>query len=54
MGLENGDVIKAVNGRPVATTQEAVEFYGALKGGTTVALNIQRDERNQELRFEIR
>ena len=54
MGLENGDVIKAVNGSPVATTQEAIQFYGALKGGTTVALNIQRDENVKELQFEIR
>jgi S1-C subfamily serine protease len=54
MGLENGDVINAVNGRRVATTQEASEFYGALKSGTKVSLNIQRDERAQELQFEIR
>ena len=54
MGLENGDVIKAVNGRPVATTQEAVEFYDALKTGAAVSLDILRDERAQKLHFEIR
>ena len=54
MGLENGDVIKAVNGRPVTTTQEAIEFYGALKTGTKVSLDIRRDESTQALHFEIR
>ena len=54
MGLENGDVIKAVYGRPVATTHEAMEFYGALKTGTTVSLDIRRDKSAQKLHFEIR
>lgn len=54
MGLSNGDVIKAVNGRPVATTQQAFEFYDALKRGTTISLEIQRDESTQALHFEIR
>jgi len=54
MGLENGDVIKAVNGRPVGTTQEAMEFYGALKTGTTVSLDIRRDQSTQALHLEIR
>jgi len=53
MGLENGDAIKAVNGRPVATTQEAIDFYDALKTGTTVSLKIQRGESTQELNFVI-
>ncbi len=53
MGLENGDVIKAVNGRPIATTQQVIDFYDALKKGTTVSLEIQRDESIQELHFVI-
>ena len=53
MGLENGDVIKGVNGRPIARTQQAVEFYDALKKGATVSLEIKRDESTQELHFVI-
>lgn len=53
MGLEDGDVIKAVNGRPIATTQQAVEFYDALTKGATVSLEIKRDETKQELHFVI-
>jgi general secretion pathway protein C len=53
MGLENGDVIKAVNGRSVGTTQQAIEFYDALKTRATVSLQIQRDESTQELHFAI-
>ena len=53
MGLENGDVIVGVNGRPVATTLQAIEFYEALTKGATVSLEIKRDERTQEFHFAI-
>jgi type II secretory pathway component PulC len=53
MGLENGDVITAVNGEPVTITQQAADFYEALMEGGAVALGILRDENAQELRFEI-
>jgi general secretion pathway protein C len=53
MGLENGDVIVAVNGKPVTKVLQAVEFYNALKKGGTVNLEIKRDETKQELHFII-
>jgi general secretion pathway protein C len=53
MGLENGDVIKSVNGHPIETTQQAVEFYNGLKEGGAVTLEIKRGESTQELRFAI-
>ena len=53
MGLENGDVIMAVNGKPVTKTLQAVDFYDALKKGGTVNLEIKRGETKQELHFII-
>ena len=53
MGLENGDVIKSVNGQPIQTTQQAVDFYNSLKAGGAVTLEIKRGESAQELRFAI-
>jgi general secretion pathway protein C len=53
MGLQNGDVIMAVNGKPVTRTIQAVEFYNALKNGGTVNLEIKRGEAKQELHFVI-
>lgn len=38
MGLENGDVIMAVNGNVVTKTHQTVDFYNALKKGGTVTL----------------
>ncbi len=53
MGLQNGDIITGVNGMPVATTQQVIEFYDALKNSATVSLEIEREESTQELRFAI-
>jgi general secretion pathway protein C len=53
MGLESGDVIKSLNGQPIETTQQAVDFYNSLKEGGAITLEIKRGESTQELRFEI-
>lgn len=53
MGLKNGDVIIAVNGKPVTSTQQTVEFYDALRKGGTISLEIKRGQTKQELRFLI-
>jgi general secretion pathway protein C len=53
MGLQNGDVIMAVNGKPITKTLQAVDFYNALKKGGTVNLEIKRGETKQELHFVI-
>jgi general secretion pathway protein C len=53
MGLQDGDVIVGVNGKSFATTQPTMEFYGALKKGGTVSLEIKREGSKMELHFEI-
>lgn len=54
MGLMDGDVITAMNGRSFETSQPVVDFYDALKQGGTVSLDINRDDSSQKLNFEIR
>ena len=53
MGLEDGDLIVGVNGRPFATTQQNVEFYEALKSGGAVSLEVMRGESKVYLDFVI-
>ena len=53
MGLQDGDVIKAVNGEPLTVTLDAVEFYNRLKHGGRVTLAVQRDEENVQLRIQV-
>lgn len=53
MGLQNGDVITAVNGEPIATTQEPIDFYDALEESGEVILEVTRGEETKEIRVEI-
>jgi general secretion pathway protein C len=53
MGLENGDVISAVNGRPFETTMPVAEFYTALSEGGVLALAVMRAETKQTLHLAI-
>jgi len=53
-GLENCDVITAVNGNPVEVTQEPANLYQAFKQGGEINLDIKRDDINQTLSFEIK
>jgi len=54
MGLANSDVIVKVNGQAITSSQPVAEFYQALREGGTVALDVRREDRMQELLFEIR
>ena len=53
MGLQSGDVITAVNGEPITTTQKASDFYDALQEGGEVVLEVKRGEETKEIRVEI-
>jgi type II secretory pathway component PulC len=53
MGLQDGDVIKAVNGQALTVTMDAVEFYNRLKKGGRVTLAVQRAEENVQLQFHV-
>ncbi|MBI5018628.1 MAG: PDZ domain-containing protein [Deltaproteobacteria bacterium] len=54
MGLLDGDVILAVNGRPVTTTAEILDLYDTLQRGGTFTLEVDRSETPQELLFDVR
>jgi len=53
IGLEDGDVIKAVNGESLAVSMDAVEIYNRLKHGGRTTLSVQRGEENGELQFDV-
>jgi len=53
MGLQSGDVITAVNGEPITTTQEASDFYDVLEESGEVVLEVKRGDETKEIRVEI-
>jgi len=54
LGMKNGDVIKAINGKPIKSPDDAVAFYKTLKSGSQLKLDIQRQGRTEVLNFTFR
>jgi general secretion pathway protein C len=53
IGLQDGDVIKAINGEPLTVTLDAVEIYNRLKQGGGITLAVQRGEEDMQLQFHV-
>ncbi len=54
IGLQNGDVIQAVNGVVVKTPQEAMQLYEKLKDASHIAVKIKRRGVEMTLNYEMR
>lgn len=52
-GLKAGDVITSLNGKPVTETSDIVEGLAEVKGGTAVAVGVNRDRKAQSLSVTI-
>jgi hypothetical protein len=53
-GLDNCDVITAVNGKPVEVSRGPANFYKSFRQGGEITIDIKRDDSNQKLSFEIK
>ncbi len=51
--LHQGDVIKAINGHPVNTMTEFVNFMNSTKPGQVISLSVQRDGKMETLRIKL-
>jgi len=54
IGLQKGDIIIKVNGKPVSNMAEVVAFYGSFKPEGGLKITILRDNNEMELEYEIR
>ncbi len=52
-GLKNGDVVVALNGRPIATANELTRDIAGLMPGTKVGLDVLRDGKKESLKVRI-
>ncbi|GAB6063678.1 type II secretion system protein GspC [Deferrisoma palaeochoriense] len=54
IGLQNGDVIKRINGIEIQGPEQAFEAYQRLKDETTIQIDLVRRNQNQTFTYEIR
>jgi len=54
VGLQNGDVIRKVNGKQVTSAQQAMAMYKALESATSIDLELMRAGQVQQVHYDIR
>lgn len=52
VGLQNGDIIRKVNGTVIANPQQAVQMLQSLQNGTAIEMEIERTGSVQQLRYD--
>jgi general secretion pathway protein C len=53
MGLKSGDIVKGVNGSPIATPDDVLSLYESLKSGSQLSLQITRNGEAQTINYRI-
>ncbi len=53
-GIQNNDIIKKVNGRPINKPEEIFQAYSQLQRDGSIEIEIERNGRVEALRYEIR
>jgi len=54
MGLASGDIVRAINGSPIRSVDDAIKFYRDLKSASNVSLQIKRRGREKTITYRIR
>jgi general secretion pathway protein C len=54
MRLRNGDIITAVNGRPIESVEDAIAIFEYLTSSPQLQVDIKRRGRKQRLNYQIR
>jgi general secretion pathway protein C len=54
IGLQNGDVIKRINGVELSGVEQAMEAYQQLKDETAIQIDLSRRDENRSFSYEIR
>jgi general secretion pathway protein C len=53
LGFRVGDCITSVNGSPISSPQQAMEFYQQLRGSNNIKIGRDRDGRNEDVNYDI-
>jgi general secretion pathway protein C len=54
MGLRNGDILTAIDGRPITTVDQALKLYEDLKSSDSANVEIKRRGRPTAIEYSIR
>jgi len=53
IGFKSGDIITGVNGKPIQSVDDALQFYSSLKTAGNVNLQLRRRGRSQTIQYRV-
>ena len=54
LGLMNGDILVNVNGKQIASPEEAFQLYNGLKSGSELSIEITRRGQKKMFKYQIK
>jgi general secretion pathway protein C len=54
LGLQRGDVVKRINGRPINTPEDAFSFYKAVESGEPLSMEIVRGGQPRTINYQFK
>ena len=54
LGLQNGDTLRAINGHPLLSPEQALEAYATVREATAITLELSRRGKPLTLRYTIK
>ncbi len=53
LGMRDGDIVQAVNGRPIRTPEDALQVYTKIRNASHVTLTVQRGGKSATFDYTI-
>ena len=54
LGLQNGDILKSINGSPLSDLSQAMQLFERLKSDRSIGLTLERNSVDQDFKYEIK
>ena len=54
LGLERGDIVKSINGKPINTPEDAFSFYKAVESGDPLSMEILRGGQPRTINYQFK
>jgi general secretion pathway protein C len=54
LGLQRGDIVKSINGKPINTPEDAFSFYKAVESGDPLSMEIVRGDQPRTINYQFK
>jgi general secretion pathway protein C len=54
LGLQRGDIVKSINGKPINTPEDAFSFYKAVESGDPLSMDIVRGGQPRSINYQFK